>query len=121
MVENDLCALDVRHERVHWLFDDEAHTDCGRQVVDDVAAVHELVHHGRLQDRVDDEVEIAPLAQVRDVTLGPSGEIVEDEYLGSPVEQQLGEVRSDETGPTCDECAAQGTAMVATPAAIMGA
>ena len=121
MVEDVLRPLDVRHERVHRLLDDEAHADRGRQVVDDVAAMHELVHDRRLEHRVDDEMEVAPVAQVRDIPLGARRQVVEDEHLHAAVEQQLGEVRPDEAGTTRDESAAQGRAMVATQAAIMGA
>jgi len=121
VVEHVLRSLDVRHERVHGLLDDEAHADRGREVVDDVAAMHELVHDRRLEHRVDDEMEVAPVAQMRDVSLGPGGEIVEDEHLHAPVEEQLGEVGADEAGPARDESAAQGRPMVATPAAIMRA
>ena len=59
VVEHDLRSLDVRDERVHGLLDDQPDADGGREVVDDVALVDELVDDGRLQHRVDDEVEVA--------------------------------------------------------------
>jgi len=65
-------------------------------------------------------MEVAALPEVGDVALRSGGEVVENEHLGALVEQELGQVRSDEAGPTRYERAAQGTAMVATEAAIMG-
>jgi hypothetical protein len=57
VVEHDLRALEVRHDRVHRLLDDQPRADRGGEVVDDVALVHELVHDRAVQNRVDDEVE----------------------------------------------------------------
>jgi hypothetical protein len=37
--------------------------------------VHELVDDGRREDGVDDEVEVPPVAQVRDVRDRPGGEV----------------------------------------------
>src|SRR5262249_24182995 len=43
VLEHVLRPLDVRHERVHRLLDDQAYADCGREMEDDVATMHELV------------------------------------------------------------------------------
>ena len=74
--------------------------------IDDVAAVHELVHDRRLEHGVDDEVEVAALAQVRDVPLGAGRQVVEDEDLPAVGEQQLREMRADEAGAAGDQGAA---------------
>lgn len=65
-------------------------------------------------------MEVASVAQMRDVPLGAGRQVVEDEHLHAAVEQQLGEVGPDEAGTTRDESAAQGRAMVATETGIMG-
>jgi len=65
-------------------------------------------------------MEVTALTQMGDVSLGAGGEIVEDEDLHAPVEEQLGEVGADEAGPARDEGAAQTRAMVATGPEIMG-
>ena len=57
VLEHDLGAAEVGDERPHGLLDDEPHADRGGEVVDDVAAVDELVHDRRREHRVDDEVE----------------------------------------------------------------
>ncbi len=106
VVEDVLRALDVRDERAHRLLDDQPHADRRGEVIDDVAAVHELVHDRRLEHGVDDEVEVAALAQVCDVPLGAGGQVVEDEDLPAVGEQELREMRADEAGPAGD----QGTA-----------
>ena len=67
MLEDELCATEIRDERPHGLLDDQAHPNrCGK-VIDDVAAVDQLVHHRRLQDAVDDQVEAVAIAKVLDV------------------------------------------------------
>src|SRR3954453_560889 len=71
----------------------------------DVAAVHELVHDRRLEHRVDDQVEVAPLAQVRDVALRARGQVVEDEHLPALPEQQLRQMGADEARAAGDHCA----------------
>ena len=86
---------------------------------DDVAPVDELVHHRRLEDGIDDQVKVAPVAQVRDVSLRSGREVVEDEDLHAALEEQLGEVGADEPGAARDESAAQRRPMVATPPGIM--
>ena len=108
MVEHVLRPLDVRDERVHRLLDDEPHAHRGRKMEDDVAAMYELVHDGRLEHRVDDEVEVAPFAQVGDVPLRPCREVVEHEDLPACVEEDLGQMRADEAGSAGDEGALSG-------------
>jgi hypothetical protein len=65
-------------------------------------------------------MEVAPVAQVRDIPFRSGGEVVEDEDLDAAIEEELGEVGTDEAGAARDESAAQGRAMVATDEAIMG-
>src|SRR5581483_8943691 len=120
VIEHVLGALDVRHERVHRLLDDEADADRSGEVVHDVAAVNELVHDGRLHDRFDHEVEAGALAQMGHVPLRAGREVVEDEDLLALVEEKLGEVGADEAGAARDESAAQSRAMVASRRKIMG-
>ncbi len=67
VLEHRLGALHVRDERANGLLDDQPDADRGRKVVDDVAAVHELVHDRLREDGVDDEVEVASVHQVLDV------------------------------------------------------
>ena len=67
MLEHDLRALEVRDERVDGLLDDEPDAHRGCEVIDDVALVDELVDHGAVEHRVDDEMEVAIPAQVLDV------------------------------------------------------
>ncbi len=106
VLEHVLRPLDVRDERVHRLLDDQADADRRGEVVDDVAAVDELVDDGRLENGVDDEVEVAAVAQMRDVALGAGGQVVEDEDLPAVGEEQLGEMRADEAGAAGDQGAA---------------
>ena len=101
-VEHGLRALHVRDHRVDGLLDDQAHADGGRQVVDDVALVDELVDDRRREHRVDDEVVVGPVAQVLDVLAASPVETSSSAYTSQPsVEQQLGEVRADEAGAAC--------------------
>ena len=97
VVEHDLGALEVRDERVHRLLDDQPHADRRRQVVDDVALVHELVDDRRLEHRVDDEVEVAA-RRIRCSTfrIEPGREVVERVDLPAVVEQPFAEMRADE-------------------------
>ena len=98
VLQDELRPAEVRHERAHRLLDDQPHADGGGEVVDDVAAVDELVDGGRVQHRVDDEVEARPVAQVRDVLERAGREVVQHPHLDALVEQELGEVRADEPG-----------------------
>ena len=65
--------------------------------------MHELVDDGAVQDGVDDEMELGPVAEPLDVRERPGGEVVERPDLVAGVEQELAEMRADEAGPTCDE------------------
>src|SRR6266536_759016 len=103
VIEHGLGALDVRHERVDGLFDDEPHSDRRREVEHDVAAVHELVDDRRLEHGVHYEVEVAALAQMRDVALRAGREIVEDEDLPALFEKELREMRADEARAAGDQ------------------
>jgi hypothetical protein len=71
-------------------------------VVDDVALVHELADDRRRKDRLDDQVEVAPLFEVGDVRACSGREIVEHEDLPTGVEQQFRKVRADEAGAAGD-------------------
>ena len=103
VLQHGLRPLHVGDERVHRLLDDEADADRRREMEDDVALVHELVDDRRSEDRVDDEVVAGALPQVRDVAQVARGEVVERVDLPPVGEQQLGEVRADETGAPRDE------------------
>ena len=96
VLEHDLGAAQVRHERLHRLLDDEPHADRRCEVVDDVALVDELVDDRPVQDGVDDEVELVAVAEVLDVVERSGREVVEHPHLVALVEQELGEVRADE-------------------------
>ena len=71
MLEHELCATEIRDERPDGLLDDQAHPHRRGKVIDDVAAVDQLVHHCRLQDAVDDQVEAVAIAEVLDVLQRP--------------------------------------------------
>jgi len=103
VLEDGLRPVDVRDERVHRLLDDQPHADRGGEVVHDVAAVDELVDDRRLQHRVDHEVEVAALAQVRDVSLRAGGEVVEDADFAARGGEGARDVRADEAGAAGDE------------------
>ena len=105
VVEHRLGALDVRHQGVHRLLDDETHSDRRSEVEDDVATMHELVDDRRLQDRVDDQVKVPALAQMRDVPLRPGRQVVEDEHFPAVLQQELCEVGADEARAAGDQSA----------------
>ena len=102
-LEHGLGALDVRDQRVDGLLDDQPHADRGREVVDDVALVDELVDDRRREHRVDDEVEVRPLAQRRHVRDRARRQVVESVDLPASREQELAEMRADEAGAARDE------------------
>src|SRR4051794_23398550 len=106
VLQHVLRPLDVRDECVHRLLDDQPYADGGCEVEDDVAAMHELVDDRRLQHGVDDQMEVAALAEMRDVPLGARREIVECEDLPAVAEEEPREVRADEAGAARDERAA---------------
>ena len=108
VLEHGLGALHVRDERAHRLLDDQAHADRGGEVVDDVALVHELAHDRGREHRVDDQVVVAPVAEMLDVRGRARGEVVEREHLPPVGEEQLREVGADEAGTAGDEGAAAG-------------
>jgi hypothetical protein len=103
MLEDELRPAQVRDQRANGLFDDQPHTHGCGEVIDDVAAVDELVDGGRVQHRVDDEVEARAIAQVGDVLERARREVVQHPYLEALVEQKLGKVRADEPGPAGHE------------------
>jgi hypothetical protein len=43
ILENELRATEIRDECPNRLLDDQSHADRSGQVVDDVAAIHELI------------------------------------------------------------------------------
>ena len=67
MLEDELRATEIRDERPDGLLHDQPHPNCCGEVIDDVAPVDQLVHHRRLEDAVDDEVEAVAIAKVIDV------------------------------------------------------
>ena len=87
VLENDLGAAQVRHERLHRLFDDESHSDGRGQVVHDVALVDELVDDRPVENGVDDEVEAVAIAKVLDVVERSRREVVEHPHLVPFIEQ----------------------------------
>ena len=103
VLEHRLRAPDVRDHRQHRLLDDQPDADRCREVVDDVAAVHELADDGGRQHRVDDEMEPLALAKMEDIGLLARREVVEGEDLPTLVEQQLAQMGADEAGATGDE------------------
>ena len=103
VLEHGLGSAEVRDEGVHRLLDDQPHADRRREVVDDIALVHELVDDRRLQDGVDDQVEVAPAVQVLDVLKRPGGEVVEGVDLPALVEEAFAEMGADEPGAAGDE------------------
>ena len=58
VLEHDLRALEVGHERVHRLLDDQPHAHGRSEVVDDVALVDELVDDSAVEHGIDDEMEV---------------------------------------------------------------
>jgi hypothetical protein len=98
VLEHHFGPLQVGHERVHGLLDDQAHADGRCEVEDDVDLVHELVDDRRVEDGVDDEMEVPPARQVLDVVDRAGREVVEHPDLVAVGEQQLGEMGSDEPG-----------------------
>ena len=72
-------------------------------MVDDVDLVDELVDDRRVQNRIDDEVEVAPARKVRHVVDRARREVVEYPHLPTVLEEELAEVRADEAGAAGDE------------------
>ena len=103
VLEHDLRPLQVRDERVHRLLDDQPHADGGRQVVDDVALVDELVDDRRREHRIDDEVEALVPAKVLDIRERAGGEVVEGVDLDVGLEQQIAQMGADEAGAAGDQ------------------
>ena len=89
VLEHDLGAAKVRDERLHGLLDDQPHPDRCGEVIDDVAAVDELVDHGRLEDAVDDQVKAVAVAEVLDVLQRAGREVVEHPDVPAVVEQRF--------------------------------
>ena len=92
VLEHVLRPLDVRQQRVPRALDDQPDPDDRGQVVDDVAAVHELADDRRREHGIDDEMELRALREVSHVPLRSGREVVERPDLCSRVEQALGEV-----------------------------
>jgi len=84
------------------LLDDEPNADGGREVIDEVALVDQLVDDLPVEDGVDDEMEAFVVAEVLHVGERARREVVEHPHLVAFIEQQLGEVRPDEPGATGD-------------------
>ncbi len=74
------------------LLHDQADADRGREVVDDVALVDELVHDRGGEHGVDDEVEARLLPQVGDVSQRAGGEVVQAVDLPAVREQRAAQV-----------------------------
>ena len=95
VLEDDVRPPHVRAEGAHRLLDDEPNSYRGREVVDDIAPVNELVDHGRRQDRVDDEVEIGALAKVRDILERAGRQVIEYIDFAPAEEKGLTQVGTD--------------------------
>ena len=87
VLEDDLGATQVRHERLHGLLDDQTDADRRSEVVDDVALVDELVDDRPVEHGVDDEMESVTIPEVLDVVERSGREIVEHPHLVPFVEQ----------------------------------
>jgi hypothetical protein len=103
VLEHVLGALDVREQRVAGLLDDQLDADDSREVVDDIALVHELADDGRGEHGLDDEVEVLPLGELGDVLFRSGRDVVENPHLAAGGEQALGQMRADEARTACDE------------------
>jgi hypothetical protein len=95
--------LDVRFDRVHRPLDDETHADGGRQVNDDVTALHELGDERFVGDRADVMLEVGPSDQVLDVGEAAGRQVVEDDDVCTVREQPFGQMRADEPGASGDQ------------------
>jgi hypothetical protein len=104
VIENILRALHVRDHRANWVLDDQPYADRGREVVDDLALVDQLVYNRRGEHRVHDQVEARVLAKVVDVLEAARRKVVESVDLPAGVEQALAQVRPDEPRAAGDEC-----------------
>ena len=82
--------------------DDEADSDGGREVKDDIRLVDEFGHEWFVED-ASDGVGEAGCAQVDDVAEGSGGEIVKDGHGPAFAQAALGQVGADEAGSSCDE------------------
>ena len=98
----------VRQQRAAGLLDDQAHADGGGQVPDGVALVDELAHDRLREHRLDDEVEVGPVAEALDVLHRAGREVVERVDLPAAPEQLVREVGADEPGAAGDERLAGG-------------
>ena len=107
VLEDDLRAAEIRDECAHRLVDDQPHPDRSREVVDDVAAVDELVDDGRLQNAVDDQMKPVAITEMLDVLQRAGREVVERPDVPAVVEKPLGEIRADEACAAGDECLAR--------------
>ena len=104
-VEHDLGAADVRPERTERLLDDEPHADRGAEVDDDVACStsSSTRRSSRMLPRTSLKLRLAlERAEVGSVA---RRHVVERDDGVAALEQGLGEVGADESGPAGDEIA----------------
>ncbi len=81
--------------------DDQLHAHGARQVIDRIALADRPIDHGRIQHRVDNHVEIGVSVQVLHVFEPTRGQVVQDRNLMPFLEQQITQMRADETASTC--------------------
>ncbi len=89
VLQHDLRPAEVRDERLDGLLDDQSNADRGREVIDDVALVDELVDGGVREHRVDDQVEVRVAPEMLDVRERARRQVVENPDVLPLLEQQL--------------------------------
>src|ERR1700716_3847144 len=90
--------MHVGLDRVDRLFDDQLHSDGGREMEHDAAAVDELGEQPFVVDRVDEVLEPGPALEMPDVVYRSGRQVVENQDVVSLLEQRLGEMGADEPG-----------------------
>src|SRR5207344_3323268 len=84
---------------VDRLLDDQLDADRGGEVEHHVAVIDQLREQRLVGHRVDEVLEPGPPLQMGDVVDRSGGQVVEDLYLMSLIEQRFGEMGPDEPGP----------------------
>ena len=103
MGENHLGAVHIRLDRAHRARDDKLHPHRGRQVHHDVRLIDELCDHVMVRGGVDRVLEARMVLEVADVLHRTRGEVIQHVHSVAVLDQQIAQMRADETGAAGDE------------------
>src|SRR5215213_1900584 len=112
--EDDFGAAHVCFDCAHRTLDDQLHSDCRREMEDDVTLIDKLGGNRVVVDCVDRVMKTRVTFKVLNILERAGGKIVDYVNFVATLDVSVAEMRSDETRATCDKYSQTSTPLTAT-------